>query len=112
MMRGCQPGDLHIEVPFIQRESALENAGGDRPRDFAAMSRSALDHDGHDILRLVKWGETCKPGYVFLVASIGRLRRSSFTGYYNIFQTCSAAGPPIFVNNLPQTLPNEFYILG
>ena len=112
MMRGCKPGDLHIEVPFILRDSALENAGCDRPRDFAAMSRSALDHDRHDILRMVKRGETCKPGYVFLLASIGRLRRSGFTSDYNVFQTGSAAGPPVFVNNFPQTSPNEFHILG
>ena len=112
MMRGCKPGDLHIEVPFILRESALQNASCDWPRDFAAMSRSALDHDRHDILRLVKRGETCKPGYVFLLASIGRLRRSGFTSDYNVFQTGSAAGPPVFINNFPQTLPNEFHILG
>jgi hypothetical protein len=61
---------------------------------------------------MVKRGETCKPGYVFLLASIGRLRRSGFTSDYNVFQTGSAAGPPVFINNFPQTLPNEFHILG
>ena len=111
-MRGCNPSDPHIELSFVLRESALENAGCDRARDFATMSRSALDHDRHDILRLVEWGETRKPGHIFLLASIGRLRRSSFTSDRNVFQTCSAAGPPIFVNNFPQTSSNEFHILG
>ena len=101
MMRGCQPGDLHIEVPFILRERALENAGCDRARDFAAMSRSALNHDCHDILRMIKWGEARKPSNVFLLASIGRLGRSSLTSDDNVFQTCSAPSPPIFVNNFP-----------
>lgn len=101
MMRGCQPGDLHIKVPYILREDPLENAGCDRPRDFTSMARRTLDHDCHDILWMVKRGETCKPGYVFLPASVGRLRRSSFTGDDNVFQSCSAASPPIFVNNFP-----------
>src|SRR3954470_4945940 len=111
MMGGRKPGDLHIEVPFILRESALENTRCDRPRDFAAMPGSALDHDRHDILRMVKRSETCKPGYVFLVPSIGRLRRSGFTSDCNVLQTGSAAGPPVFVNNFPQTSPDEVHIL-
>src|SRR5689334_21292151 len=101
MMRGCQPGNLHIEVPFVLRERALENAGCDRTCDFAAMSGSALNHHCHDILRMIKWGEARKPGDVFLLPSIGRLGRSSLPSDDNVFQTCSAPGPSIFVNNFP-----------
>ena len=68
LMRGCEPGDLHFEFAFILRESALENAGCDRPRDFAAVPRSALHHDRDDILRVIVRRETGKPGDVLLLA--------------------------------------------
>src|SRR5438105_12482368 len=110
-MRGCKPGDLHVELSFVLRESALENAGCDRARDLAAMSRGALDHHGHDVLWIVKRRETRKPRHVFLMAPIGRLRRSSFPSDHNVFQTCSAASSSLFVNNFPQTVPNELQIL-
>ena len=101
MMRRCQPGNLHIEIPFILRERALKNARGNRTRDFAAVSRSTLDHDRDHIFRVIKWSETGKPGDVFLVASVGRLGRSGFSGDDHIFQTCPAARSSIFVDNFP-----------
>ena len=36
-MRGREPGDLHVEFPFILREDAFQNACRDRPRDFATV---------------------------------------------------------------------------
>src|ERR1700719_1303241 len=77
-MCGCEPGDLHIELSFILRQSAFENACSDRARDLAAVPRGALHHHCDDILRMVKWRETRKPRHVFLVATVGRLRSASF----------------------------------
>src|SRR5438105_2738259 len=85
MMCGCEPRDLHIELSFILRENAFENARSDRARHFAAVPRRPLHHHCDDILRMLKWRETHKPRHVFLVTTLGGLRSTSFAGHHNIF---------------------------
>src|SRR5947207_12304036 len=111
-MRWCNPGDLHIKLSFVLRESALENAGCDRARDFAAVSRSALDHYCHDILWMVKWSETRKPGQVFFRPPFVPLPGPSFTSTHSVFQCCPAPGSPFLVTTFPQPSPHYFIILG
>src|SRR5467141_1378396 len=101
-MCGCEPGDLHIELSFILRERAFENACSDRARDLAAVPRGALNHHCDDILRMVKWRETRKPRDVFLLTTISGLRSARLPRYYPIFQTRSAAGAAVFIDNLPK----------
>src|SRR5919201_1321534 len=107
MMRGCEPGDLHIELAFILREHAFENPCGDRARDLPAVPRGALHHHCDDVLRMVKWRETRKPRHVFLVATFGGLSSAGFASHHDVFQTRSATSSSIFVNNFPQTLAND-----
>src|SRR5437763_7831336 len=97
----CQPGDLHIELAFILRQRAFENACSDRARDLAAMPRGALHHHYDDVFRMVKWRETSKPRNVFLVAAVTRLGCAGFSRDHPIFQTRSAASAAFFINNLP-----------
>src|SRR5439155_23311990 len=111
LMCGCEPGDLHIELAFILRERAFENACSDRARDLAAVPRGALHHHCDDVLRMVTWRETDKPRHVFLVTTFGGLRSAGFPSHHHIFQTRSAAGSSIVVNNLPKTFPDKLDIL-
>src|SRR5213593_4185003 len=103
-MCGCEPGDLHIVLSFILRERAFENACSDRARDLAAVPRGALHHHCDNVLRMVKWRETSKPCHVFFVAALGGLRSAGFPSYHDVFQTRSATGSAIFVNNFPKAL--------
>src|ERR1041385_2193156 len=103
----CEPGDLHIEFAVILRERAFENARSYRARDFPAVSGGALNHHYNDVFRMVKWREASKPRHVFLVAAVSRLRGAGFSRDHPIFQTRSAAGAPVFINNLPKTFANE-----
>jgi hypothetical protein len=103
LMCGCEPGDLHIELAFILRERAFENACSDRARDLAAVPRGALHHHCDDVLRIIKWRETSKPRNVFLVATVGGLRGPGLPRHHPIFQTRSATGSSIFINHLPKT---------
>ena len=107
MVCGCEPGDLHIEVPFILRERAFENACSDRARDLAAVPRGALHHHSDDILRMIKWRETHKPRHVFFVATLGGLGSSGFSSHHYVFQTRSATGSAIFVNNFPKAFAHK-----
>ena len=106
-MCGCEPGDLHIELSFILRDCAFENACSDRARNLAAVPRGALHHHYDDILWMVEWRETRKPRHVFLVATVGGLRSAGFPSHHNVFQTRSAAGSSIFVNHLPKSLAHQ-----
>jgi len=106
-MCGCEPGDLHIELAFILRERAFENACSDRARDLAAVPRGTLHHHCDDVLRMVKWRETRKPGHVFFVAALGGLRSAGFPSHHDVFQTRSATGSAIFVNNFPKALAHK-----
>jgi hypothetical protein len=99
---GCDPGDLHIELSFILRERAFENARSDRTRDLAAVSRGALHHHRHDIPRMVIWRETRKPRHIFLLATVGGLRSAGFPSHHNVFQTRSTTGSSILVDNFPK----------
>jgi hypothetical protein len=81
----CEPGDLHIELAFILRERAFENAGSDGARDRTAVPRGALDHHCDDILRMVKWRETREPRHVFLMSALGSLCGAGFARYHPIF---------------------------
>jgi hypothetical protein len=107
VMRGCEPGNLHIELSFILRERAFENACSDRAGDLAAVARRALHHHCDDILRMIKWRETHKPRHVFLVATVRGLRSTGFSSHHNVFQTRSATGPSIFVNNFPKAFAHK-----
>src|SRR5437899_2684888 len=107
LMCGCEPGDLHIELAFILRERAFENACSDRARDLAAVPRGALHHHYDDVLRMVKWRETRKPRNVFLVAALGGLRSAGFSRDHPILQMCPAAGSTAFVDNLPKTFADQ-----
>ena len=106
-MCGCEPGDPHIELSFILRERAFENACSDRARDLAAVPGGALHHHCDDILRMIKWRETRKPRHVLFVATLGGLRSAGFSSDHNVFQTRSATGSSIFVNNLPKALAHK-----
>src|SRR4029077_10812459 len=101
-MCGCEPGDLHIELSLILAERAFENARSDRARNLAAMPRRALHHHCDDILRMIKSRETRKPRHILLVATVGGLSSAGFSSHHNVFQTRSAAGSSIFVNNFPK----------
>src|SRR6266702_6106573 len=107
MMRRCKPGDLHIKLSFILRERAFENACSDRARNLSAVPRGALHHHYDDVLRMVKWRETRKPRHVFLVATVGGLRSAGFPSHHNLFQTRSATGSSIFVNNFPKAFAHQ-----
>jgi hypothetical protein len=107
LMCGCEPGDLHIELALILRERAFENACSDRARDLAAVPRGALHHHCDDILRMIKWRETRKPRHVFFVATVGGLRSAGFSSHHNVFQTRSATGSSIFVNNFPKAFAHK-----
>src|SRR5436190_2360441 len=107
LMCGCEPGDLHIELSFILRERAFENACSDRSCDLAAVARRTLHHHCDDILRMVKRRETRKPRHVLLVATVGGLGSAGFPRYHPIFQTRAAAGSSIFVNNFPKTFTHK-----
>jgi hypothetical protein len=111
LMRGREPSHLHIEFAFIQRERALQDSVGDRARDFAAVPRRALYHHCDDILRMVKWRETRKPRHVFLLSTLSGLRSASLPRYHPIFQTCSAAGTAVFINNLPQPFADQLDVV-
>ena len=111
MMRGCEPGDLHIEPSFILGDNAFENTRCDRTRDLAPVARGALHHHGDYILGMVEWRETRKPSHVFLAAMIGGLRRAGLPSHDHICQTRSAAGSSVFIDDFPQTAPNEFEVL-
>jgi hypothetical protein len=104
---GCEPGDLHIELSFILRERAFENARSDRAGNLAAVPRGALHHHYDDILRMIKWRETRKPRHVFFVATLGGLRSAGFPSHHNVFQTRSATGSSIFVNNFPKAFAHK-----
>src|ERR1700752_926582 len=106
-MCGCEPSDLHIELAIILRERAFQNACSDRARDLAAVPRGALHHHYDDIFRMVKWRETRKPGNVFLVAAVTRLRGAGFSRNDPIFQTRSAACAALLINNLPKAFANK-----
>src|SRR4030095_13066904 len=106
-MRGLEPGYRHVEFAFLQRERALQDSVRDRARDFAAMPRGALNHHCDDILRMVKWRETGKPRDVFLLTTISGLRSARLPCYYPIFQTRSAAGAAVFIDNLPKAFRSE-----
>jgi hypothetical protein len=101
-MRGREPGHLHVEFAFIQREGALQDSVRDRARDFAAVPGGALHHHCDDILRVVKRRETRKPRHVFLLSTLSGLRSASLPRHHPIFQTRSATGSSIFVNNFPK----------
>src|SRR6266568_3198914 len=107
LMCGCEPGDLHIELAFILRERAFENACSDRARDLAAVPRGALHHHCDDVLRMVKWRETSKPRHVFLVATVGGLRGAGLPRHHPIFQTRSATGSSVFINHLPKAFADQ-----
>ena len=111
MMCGGEPGNLHIELAFILRERAFENARSDRARDLAAVPRGALHHHYDDVFRMVKWRETSKPRNVFLVAPVSRLRGAGFPRDHPIFQTRSATGAAVFINNLPKAFANELDLI-
>src|SRR2546423_2067895 len=106
-MCGCEPGELHIELSFILRESAFENACSDRTRNLAAVPRGSLHHHCDDILRMVKWRETGKPRHVFLVPTVGGLRRASFASHHNVFQTRPATRSSVFVDNFPEPFADK-----
>ena len=106
-----RPRYLHVKVSFILRQSAFENARCDRARDLAAMARSTLHHHCDHIFRMIEWRETHKPGNVFLVATLGGLRSASFPSHHHIFQTRSATGASIFVNNFPKAFADKLDIL-
>src|SRR5947199_9672447 len=110
-MCGCEPGNLHIELSFILRERAFENACSDRARDLAAVPRGALHHHSDDILRMIKWRETRKPHHVFFLDTLGGLRSAGFSSYHNVLQTRSATGSSIFVNNFPQASAHKVYFV-
>ena len=107
VMCRCEPGDLHIELAFILRERAFENACSDRARDLAAVPRGALHHHCDDIFRMVKWRETRKPRHVFLMSALGSLRGAGFSRHDPIFQTRSAASSAVFINHLPKSFAHE-----
>ena len=107
LMRGCKPGDLHIELAFILRQRAFENARGDRARDLATVPRGALHHHYNDVLRMVKWRETSKPRNVFLVATLAGLRGAGLPRHHPIFQTRPATGSSIFVHNFPKAFAHK-----
>jgi hypothetical protein len=107
VMCGCEPGDLHIELSLILAERAFEDARGDRARDLAAVPGGALHHHCDDILRMIKWRETRKPRHVLLVATVGGLSSAGFPSDLNAFQTRSAAGSSVFVNNFPKPFAHK-----
>src|ERR1700736_2061745 len=107
MMCGCEPGDLHVEVTIIHRQSSFENACSDRARDLAAVPRGTLHHHCDNILRMVKWRETHKPRHVFLVATVGGLRSASFPSHHNVFQPRSATRPSVLVDNFPEPFADK-----
>ena len=107
VMCGCEPSDLHVELSFILRERAFENACSDRARNLSAVPRGALHHHYDDVLRTVKWRQTRKPRNVFLVAALGGLRSAGFSRDHNTFQTRSAAGAAVFIDNLPKTFADQ-----
>jgi hypothetical protein len=111
MMRGLEPGHRHIEFAFIQCERAFQDSVRDRARDFAAVPRGALNHHCDDILRMVKWRETRKPRDVFLLTTISGLRSARLSRYYPIFQTRSAAGAAVFIDNLPKAFANQLDVV-
>ncbi len=112
MVRRSRPGDLHVKVAFVHRQSPFQNSSCNRTRNLAAMSGRALHHHDHHIFRIVVGRETSEPGDVFLVAMFGGLRSSGFAGNLNSFQAGAAAGAAIFVHDFPQTLSNDFHLGG
>jgi hypothetical protein len=56
---------------------------------------------------MVKWRETRKPRHVFFVSALGGLRGASFPRHHPIFQTRSATGSSIFVNNFPKAFAHN-----
>jgi hypothetical protein len=112
VMRGREPGNLHVEFAFIQGERALQDSVGDRACDFAAVPRGALHHHCDDVLWVVKWRETHKPRHVFLLSTLSGLCSASLTRHYPIFQTCSAAGSSILVNNFPKPFAHKVDFIG
>src|ERR1051326_9293630 len=104
VMGGGEPGHLHIEFAFIQRECAFQNACSDGARDLPAMPRGTLDHLYYNILRMVEWRETSKPRHVFLVTAVRGLRGPGLPRHHPIFQPRPATGATVFVN----TFPNSF----
>src|SRR4029453_12347724 len=110
-MGGVEPGYRNVEFALLQRERALQDSVRDRARDFAAVPRGALNHHCDDILRMVKWRETRKPRDVFLLTTISGLRSDRLPRYYPIFQTCSAAGAAVFIDNLPKAFANQLDVV-
>src|ERR1051326_4800650 len=111
MMRGGEPGDLHIELAVILRERAFENPRSDRARDLAAVAGGALHHHYDDVFRMIKWREACKPCNVFLVPAVSRLCGAGFTCDHPIFQTRSASGTALFIDDLPKAFANELDLI-
>src|SRR5207244_10555159 len=101
-MCGCEPGYPHIELSFILRERAFQNACSDRARDLSAVPGGALHHHYDNILRMVKWRETGKPRHVFLVSAVGGLRGPGLPRHHPILQARSATGAAVFTNNFPE----------
>src|SRR5207253_8287164 len=91
LMRGRQPGDGHVELAFVQRQSALHNARGHRAGNAAPVF-AALHHCGDDIFGMIEWSKTSEPGDRVLVAVIGRLGGAGLSGDLPSFQPRCATG--------------------
>src|SRR5207302_2613134 len=103
---GREPGNLHVELAFVECERALQNSGGDWASDAAAML-ATLHHHCNDILRMLKWRETSKPCNSILVAAVGGLSSACFASNLGPFQTRPATSSSVFVNNLPKAFAHE-----
>src|SRR5438034_11444296 len=107
LVRRREPGDLHIELTFIQRERPFQNSRGNWASDAAAVL-TALDHNRNNILGILERRETGKPRNGILVPAIGGLGSASLARNLHIFQTRSSTGSPVFINNFPKAFAHEF----
>jgi len=105
LMRWREPGHLHVEFPFIQCERALQDSVGDWAGHAAAVL-AALHHHSNDILRIFKGREAGEPCGGILMSVHSGLRGAGFPRYHPFFQTCSATGAAVFINDLPKAIAN------
>ena len=83
MGRG-NPCDCHVEIAFIHRQGAFQNAGRNWPGDTATMF-AALHHHGDDVLGIIERSEASKPRDRIFVAAICGLRGAGFTCHLHGF---------------------------